>query len=366
MGALKTPDFKTSSLYVDIKQTIFFCHVKERVVNHIMRLFLFALASVVASVSQSSSACIYFDAKIKMSAFKENDREALLFHDGEAANLILKTGFTGKLPSKLAWVFPVASKPIGYKVTSNQIFKTLNNIIGRSYDGVPAGRSLGAAPKAVKSTGIKVHEATQVGQYEIIPIEILSESSGRELNDWLKNQGFNTSPIEIQKPYLKKGAYFLAIRADLTGTISDIEPLWIRYKSDQLSFPLRLTHDYRSFNLKVYFLTTNGNNISVPKGRGWDDAPKGRIILDKVDRFTDYPHTDSNGKLSVAPGDDKFEALMNLLIEFREDPVVSKFLDRKDLVLKRIMIKGVNVDKGSNLLRTRNLTSDPSEYPTRP
>lgn len=326
-----------------------------------MRLFSFALAWLLVFVSQRSSACIYFDAKIKPSTFKENDREALLFHDGEAANLILKTGFSGKLPAKLSWVFPLPSKPIGYKVTSNRIFKTLNSYIETSYDGVPGGRFLGAEPKSAKSDGIKIHEATQVGQYEIIPIEILTESSGAELNDWLKKQGFNASPVEIQKPYLRSGAFFLAIRADLSGAISEIDPLWIRYRSDQLSFPLRFTHDYRSFNLKVYFLTTKKNALIAPKGRGWDDAPKGRIVLDQIDRFTDYPYTDGTGKLSMSPGYDKFETLMDLLIEFRDIPAVAKFLDQRDLVLKRITIKGVNSDKSSNVLRTKNLNSDPSD-----
>ncbi len=329
--------------------------------NLFIRLFSLVLAAIVALVPQRASACIYFNAKIKPSTFQENDREALLFHDGEAANLILKTGFSGKLPSKIAWVFPVPSKPIDYKVTSFRIFKTLNAYIEPNYEGrSPAAPKLGAL-KSMKSDGIKVHEATQVGQYEIIPIEILSESSGGELNDWLKSQGFNASPPEIQRPYLKKGAFFLAIRADLSGTISEIEPLWIRYKSDQLSFPLRFTHDYRSFNLKVYFLTTQAKITSLPTGRGWDDAPKGRIVLDKLDRFTDYPYTDANGKFSVSPGYDKFESLMSLLIEFRDIPAVAKFLDQKELVLKRIMIKGVNLDKNSNVLRTKNLKSDPSD-----
>ena len=47
---------------------------------------------------------------MKLGSFRENDREALMFHDGGAVNLILKTDFSGKLPKTLAWVFPVASK----------------------------------------------------------------------------------------------------------------------------------------------------------------------------------------------------------------------------------------------------------------
>lgn len=323
------------------------------------RLLLIFLASIVSAVPQTATACLYFNSKISPNSFKENDREALLFHDGEAANLILKTGFSGTLPAKIAWVFPVSSKPIGYKVTSGRIFRVLNNYIEPQSSGGFGSRSLGGS-KSIKSDGIKIHETTQVGQYEVIPIEILSEASGNELNAWLKNQGFIASPLEIQKPYLKKGAFFLAIKADLSGAISNIEPLWIRYKANKLSFPLRFTHDYRSFNLKVYFLMPSGNIVSTPKGLGWDDAPKDRVKEEKVDRYDDNIEVKNDGTLKVSQSGDLFETLMNLLIEFRDVPVVGKFLDRKDLVLTRIMIKGVNSDKTPKILRTRNLTSDPS------
>ena len=47
---------------------------------------------------------------MELGSFRKHDREALMFHDGRAVNLILKTEFSEKLPKTLAWVFPVASK----------------------------------------------------------------------------------------------------------------------------------------------------------------------------------------------------------------------------------------------------------------
>jgi hypothetical protein len=297
-------------------------------------------------ISQSGLACLYFDKSIALHSFDETDREALLFHDGDAANLILKTGFIGTLPKKLAWVFPVPSKPLAYKVTSPHVFRHLASIMTSAprSKGKPMVKSVGGE----LTLGIKVHESERVGAYEIIPIEILSESSGVELNGWLKNQGFIESPKEIQTPYLKKGAFFLAIRASLKGFGSELQPLWIRYKSKSLSFPLRFTHEYRSFNSKVYFLTPKNTKITLPTGKGWDINDKNEELA-RVD--VEYRMKDKSF--------DSFSGLVSNLIEFKDVRSVSEFLGRKDLKLAVISVKKVNSTTNAAVFRTKSLTNDP-------
>ncbi len=319
-------------------------------------LFFFVLL-ILAGLSSRAYGCLYFKSDMKLSSFRENDREALMFHDGEAVNLILKTGFSGKLPKTLAWVFPVASKPLGYKVSSPQIFKVLNVYFERDKSkgyslarGVPKG--------AAKSPGIKIHETEHVGQYEIIPIEILSESSGLELNDWLKNQGFNASPLEIQKPYLKKGSFFLAIRANLSGDDAQLEPLWVRYKASSMSFPLRFTHDYRSFNLNLYFLAEQGKKRHLPEGLGWGEST--RMTMKTISRYSGALSQVANEKLKFEETDDQFSSLMNLLIEFRNVQAVDHFLNQKNLVLTKMTIQNINSEATAKLYRTKNLKRDPS------
>lgn len=309
-------------------------------------------------ISQSGLACLYFDKSIALHSFDETDREALLFHDGDAANLILKTGFSGQLPKKLAWVFPVSSKPLAYQVTSPEIFKDLANIIWSRSKSLRKGKVLMGA----SSPAIKVHEAERVGNYEIIPIEILSESSGSELNGWLKNQGFIESPKQIQTPYLKKGAFFLAIRANLAGEASELQPLWIRYKSKSLGFPLRFTHEYRSFNSKVYFLTPKNAKINLPSGDGWtirdQRAESGRV--EQVDRYNGWRTKDPKGKFIIQYSDhDAFSTLVNHLTEFNDVRAVAAFLSRKDLKLTMISIKQVNSKTNATVFQTKSLTNDP-------
>lgn len=327
------------------------------------QIILFFWILVVGFNAGSASACLYFDKSIALHSFNETDREALLFHDGDATNLILKTGFSGTLPKKLAWVFPVASKPLAYKVTSQEVFRDLASIM---QSNMPRSKGLsrddsffGEAPQH----GIKMHKAEHVGNYEIIPIEILSESSGNELNSWLKNQGFIESPKEIQSPYLKKGAFFLAIRASLKGSDSELQPLWIRYKSKSLIFPLRFTHEYRSFDSKVYFLTPKNTKINLPSGDGWhiSDQTAEKSMVQQVNRYYEWMTKDSKGKLMIRHSDyDTFSTLVGHLIEFNAVRAVAEFLARKDLKLTMISVKQVNSSADRSAFQTKKLKSDPA------
>lgn len=106
--------------------------------------------------------------------------------------------------------------------------------------------------------GIRVHEDVRLDGYKITPIEILSSDSGKILNNYLASKKFLGMPEDIQKPYLKKGAYFLAIHIIppkvAPGAVMQLKPLHIQYESNELRFPLRFTHDYRTFDLNLYFL----------------------------------------------------------------------------------------------------------------
>ncbi len=321
-----------------------------------MKLWRIAIAAVIITSAVASSsnlmACIYFDAKYDRHSFKETDREALIFHDGAMANVIIKTGFSGKLPSSLAWVLPVPAKPAGYKVLVWDIFPRMHAHFLRASIGMGKGTD-GQGVKSrgqPRSAGIAVHEATNVGNYEIIPLEILREDSGKELNDWLSKQGFNASPDAIQQPYLRKGAFFLAIRLKPTGSMIDLKPLWIRYPAGNVSFPVRFTHDYRSFDLKVFTLTTPDQQLNPPEGLGWD--------IKKLDakNFSQ----DTLQRSGADPDTDNFQNWIYLMDEFAKESAVQAFLARKDLQLTRLSYLGVNSSKQSKILRTKNLKSDPS------
>ena len=244
------------------------------------------IAGLVLASSLPASACMYFDKAFDRKLFEETEREAFMFRDAQAVNLILKTGFTGKMPPKLAWVFPLPSKPLSYKEVDADIFGELReHFVPMTKGGLTD--SLGAPSNSLRSMpkSITIHEKVVVGGYEIIPIEILSEkSAGDEMNSWLRSQNFIELPARIQKPYLKKGAYFLAIRMTPRGDDLSVKPLWVRYVSNEMTFPLRFTHDERTFDFTLYILGADAMIV----GAGGNQTQASCVRLEKI-KPTDLP-----------------------------------------------------------------------------
>ncbi len=216
------------------------------------------LLGVFLLFSINSKACLYFKRDFDPKLFEEKEREALMFHDGIDANLIVKSAYQGKVPSELTWVLPLPSKPISFKEVNSEIFSNLRKFfldLEAAGGGMSKARGF-SAPNPAPKASIQVHADVIVGNYKITPIEILSEDGGAELNQFLEKKGFFGMPSDIQKPYLKKGAYFLAItmfpKTSVAGAV-ELKPLWIKYKSNELRYPLRFTHDYRTFDITLYF-----------------------------------------------------------------------------------------------------------------
>jgi hypothetical protein len=209
-------------------------------------------------IAQPCLACIYFPDDIDPSQFKEVEREALMFRskdDPGIVNLIVKSSLQGKLPSEMAWVLPFPSMP-EVKEADPEIFSELRSYFAPKPIEIFGLRSKEAgAAAALPRSAIEIHSAVHVGNHEIVPIEIKDAGgAGEEMNDWLRGNGYIELPSEIQKPYLAKGAVFLAIKVRTGGEAMELKPLWISYKSDKMEFPLRFTHDYRTFDLNLYLI----------------------------------------------------------------------------------------------------------------
>jgi len=220
-----------------------------------------------------ASGCIHMDTRYDRSKFKETAREALMWRDlsdPRMVNLVLKSGAKGEMPPDMAWVFPLPSVPVEYKETEGDIFGELDKSFGDfAILGIRGGRD-GMIAKGVALQGIIVHEKEVVGDYEIVPIEIVDETSGgQELNHWLDSQGYATVGEELQAPYLKKGACFLAVKVKPKSESVELKPLLIRYPSKEIKFPLRFSHDDRAFDFNLYLVGEDGMNVAgVPDGVG--------------------------------------------------------------------------------------------------
>jgi hypothetical protein len=215
----------------------------------------FFLPVLLAFFHPSAEACLHFTESFT-GKLKEGTKSVFLFHDGENAHMLVKTEISsesGQLPPEIAWVLPLPGLPSKYEEVDPGVFDELSSITVQS---ISSKGARGGSVERLKSASdtLKVHSTIVAGNYQIEPIEILQDGAAKPFNAWLKTRHFNPMPEKNQKYYLKKGAVFLAIRAKVHETSISFKPLHIVYKANHLSYPLKFTHDSRTFDLTLYIM----------------------------------------------------------------------------------------------------------------
>ena len=231
---------------------------------HLKLLCLLSMPLLLAAPAPSASACIHVPRTYK-GAVTEKTKEALLFHDGVNAHLIIRTNLSaasGKLPGMIAWVIPLPSLPSHYEEADPALFPELFRVTERAREESEShlrGMKTAGIPLA---KAIVVHPAQTIGSYQVQPVEILDpKNAGRELNRWLLANGFGSAPVQNQQYYLRRGAVFLCLKIHgLSGGFSDIKPLHIIYKSDTLAMPLKFSTHSGAFNVELYVFTPHAIN----------------------------------------------------------------------------------------------------------
>jgi hypothetical protein len=264
-----------------------------------------------------AQACLHFSTDYPY-LVKEGTKQALIFHDGTFAHLVLSTDIRSQhpdgdkhnmslqLPNDLALVLPLPTKPTQYNELSENFFQDIETTFFK--DKMPMQKGIGGEGAMLrgtpKSSALIVHKTETAGNYTIEPIEIATSSdpgAGQELNKYLASRKFKPIGKEAQQIYLKPGAIFLAIRLKLNGESARLRPLHITYKSDRAAFPLRLTHGDRSFDLRIYVLSQK------PLSR---DLFAGQKLVRNADSdlFKDRPSSRAKA-LPVALGSKEFKRL---------------------------------------------------------
>lgn len=226
------------------------------------KITLIAVSSTILLSFSMAWSCLHFPRTYR-GKLTEGLQQVFLFRDGNNAHMVIRTNLhADKFPKEIAWVLPFPSLPSKYEEVDGPFFEELYRILpDDSSEGSFGGKGLRAGfDKVKRPSTIKVHEKVEVGSYQIQPIEILKDDSSKELSAWLTKNKFNPMPYKIQKPYLKKGATFLAIRMSMNQPgANDLKskPLHIIYKSKNLSMPIKFTHETRTFDLDVFVFSTN-------------------------------------------------------------------------------------------------------------
>lgn len=224
----------------------------------LQKAFVVVPGLVLMIVCSGARACIHEPANYQ-SEVTEKTKEALLFHDGQNAHLIIKTNLQANdsLPTMLAWIIPLPSLPSRYEEASVALFEEAFSLLEEEKLRGPMPGAVGAVSGgAPASSAIRVHQEQQVGDYAVQPIEIVRKDAGTELNKWLTSNGFGEVPKQNQAPYLRRGAVFLAVTLQrLDGRSIGIKPLHIVYKDDHLVLPLKFSTHSGVFDVKLYTFT---------------------------------------------------------------------------------------------------------------
>lgn len=210
-------------------------------------------------------ACLHYPEEYQ-GTVTEHKKEFFIFSSKDSFHLIAKTNLSsqGELPARLAWIFPLPSVPLKYEEVAPAVFKELYELTLPVQKGI---RGESFSDNLQTNSGLKVHEVQTVGRYKVRPLEILDTNpkTASALDIWLKENHLKVMPKDKQLQYLKKGAVFLVIEADLKGLKAvDFKPLHIVLKPlKEYVLPLNFTHTGRSFAVDVYAL---GIKLATPTG----------------------------------------------------------------------------------------------------
>lgn len=228
-----------------------------------MNKLTFYCAALALFFSQMALACLHFDHKFKH-GIEEGTKAALLFADERGSHLVVRTDLksrSGLLPKRVAWVMPFPSLPSKYEEVEESVFTEVERLAITNTPGMKSPvTGANAWSRGLKGAdSFRVHAVKTVGNYKITPIEILTLTDGKEFNAWLEARKFNSMPVELQKPYLKPGTVFLAIEVSLKSKTAQLKPIHITYPKPAtgpaLTFPLRFTHNTRTFDFELYVIT---------------------------------------------------------------------------------------------------------------
>jgi hypothetical protein len=171
----------------------------------------------------------------------ESAQRAVILYGNSTEHLILSVSFEGDAED-FAWVIPVPNKP-EIAVSDPELFWELSDFTRR---GLPRGGGCGAAAPSDQE-GVDVIEEQVVGPYATA---ILSATNATALADWLNANGyiFPEDGEEIVSEYIQKEWYFVAtkinaVEEDTGYALAEgaIEPIVLRFASDEIVYPLRIT-----------------------------------------------------------------------------------------------------------------------------
>ena len=223
--------------------------------NIIRSVISFAL--VLSLFCQADMGSIPFEKGIKI---REPKQDAIIAWNGKEQLLYLQTTLAASEETKVLEVMPLPNKPI-VEASEIGVFKRCAFLLPRP--SAPA--SGGAAPFGVlsNSPAAKVVERKMIGAHDIRTVELLD---AKRFSDWVIQEfQRDGEQLEIPEPllkvideYAKDGfKWFLFDVVNVEKEQAKKTPLRIRFATDHLYYPMRVTRTEKGITTVSLSLLTN-------------------------------------------------------------------------------------------------------------
>ncbi len=178
--------------------------------------------------------------------------EQIVFRvDGNDVTAMVLIQYVGDAQD-FSWVVPVPGIP-ELSVGSDAVFTALESstrpqfvleTIGQrcpsDEDVFFGGNSSDSAEDGAGGDGVNVVERLAVGPFDV---EIVSSDDAAALTTWLNSNGYDLTDRgeELIEPYVTEGMNFVALKLQQNQGVGDIEPLIMKYQTENATIPIRLT-----------------------------------------------------------------------------------------------------------------------------
>lgn len=243
-----------------------------------------ALTAAPMLVTPPAHACGCFAATNVASPVVQAGEKILFAKQNGMVVMQVQVEYSGQ-PSDFGWLLPLPAVSMtsagvpGIEVGSQEVFDVLSQFTQPTYSlttipcGASSRSSVGCgsasfATSAEDSPGNLAPQTPLVKQSSVGPYEyaILKADNKTEMFSWLMTNGY-VIPAGTDSgvaPYIRPGAFFLALRLKAGQTAGDVQPVVLRYQADLPAVPINLTAASATPNMGV-LIWVLGSARAIPR-----------------------------------------------------------------------------------------------------
>jgi hypothetical protein len=219
----------------------------------LLRTLGFLAALAVATAPPAADACGCFVIPTTATPALQAGERILFAPQGNNITAIVQIRYQGEA-SEFGWLLPLPSVP-QLKVSTDELFEMLDTSTAPSFQftqsqnrcgqvsfgcaaSAPSGNFGGGPQESTPSSPLVLRDTA--GPYEYA---VLKADSKAELTTWLNDNRYvvPTTSDAALAPYIRPGAFFLALKLRAGASTQELRPVLLRYTSDYPMIPLILT-----------------------------------------------------------------------------------------------------------------------------